>query len=272
MHLPSFGAHIHNDLSFVLFNILCSQLCCNLPRRALDQVDAHFLRNIAPLDLHTPPQLMHTGACYVVCCEPSLEMLPQMFDRVEVWRLRWPSQHLDPVVFEPFARDQRGMLGVVILLEINFAHVQPVISERLEKLAAEDRYVQLRIHTAVDATRVANTSSCHATPKHQVPTSKFDRASNMLCRERATRSFPDPFASVGAQAIDLCFVGENDAFPVVHSQVLVPQNKIEALANMRWQKTWLLLLHGNLHPGAFQSPTHGIDANVYIRGISELLA
>ena len=83
----------------------CFQHCSNTPRHALNQVDTNLHRNIVPLDFYALPQLINAGGLGVICSEPSLEVLPQMLNWVEVRRLRWPFQHLDTVVFKPFSSD-----------------------------------------------------------------------------------------------------------------------------------------------------------------------
>src|SRR5262245_50250053 len=102
-----------------------------------------------------------------------------MFNLIEVWRLRWPFQNLNFVIFEPIAGDTGDVFGIVVLLEDNFAHVQLVVSKRFKKLVIEDLSIKLRIHRTIDATRTADAFGCHAAPKHKASTTKLDGAFNM---------------------------------------------------------------------------------------------
>ena len=115
----------------------------NTPGHALDEIDARLLWDLLPLVLHTLPQLVDAGRLGLVRCELSLEVTPQMLDRIQVWRLRRPFQHLDLVVFEPLTGEMGGVLGVVVLLEDDFFLLQLVELEGPEELVSEDVRVEL---------------------------------------------------------------------------------------------------------------------------------
>src|SRR5262249_18548458 len=57
-------------------------------------------------------------------------------------------------------------LGVVVLLENDFVHVQPVVSERFDKIVTEDLRIELYVHAAINTSRVAHALGCHTAPKH----------------------------------------------------------------------------------------------------------
>src|SRR5215813_6965849 len=66
------------------------QHCSNTPGHTLDQIDAHLCWDLVPHGLHTFPQLMHAARLCLVRRELSLEVMPQMLHRIQIWRLRWP--------------------------------------------------------------------------------------------------------------------------------------------------------------------------------------
>ena len=116
--------------------------------------------------------------------------------------------------------------------EDDHARVQLIILEGSEEFVTGDMRVRLCIHTSVDLACVANSLGRHASPNHQTSTSKLDRALNMLRCEPICRYFPHPLAPIRAQTIDISLFGPNDALPVFHSPVLVPQCEFEALTDV----------------------------------------
>src|ERR1700731_1278101 len=62
----------------------------NPSRHALNQVLTHCSVNLVPLFLHPLPQLQYSSSCFFILSKPPLEVIPQMFNRIEVWGLCWP--------------------------------------------------------------------------------------------------------------------------------------------------------------------------------------
>src|SRR5690242_3268151 len=67
---------------------------CNTLGHALNEIDARLLWDIHPLVLYTLPQPIDVGRRGFGFGELLLEVSPQMLNWIQIWRLRWPFQHV----------------------------------------------------------------------------------------------------------------------------------------------------------------------------------
>ena len=88
-------------------------------QHAINEFPAFFLRCLIPYLPSSFPKLLHTGRDPLVVRKLSLEVFPQMFNRVKVWRLWRPVQDFNYCILEPLLYHPGCMLGVIIMLEDN---------------------------------------------------------------------------------------------------------------------------------------------------------
>ena len=65
-----------------------------------DKVKEHIWRDFGPFLYADPFKILHILGFALINCP--LQLSPQVFDWIEVRRLRWPWQNIDFVVTEPF--------------------------------------------------------------------------------------------------------------------------------------------------------------------------
>src|SRR6266536_6584926 len=76
--------------------------------------------NFVPLLLCPLPQLYHPTRWPLILSQLHLEMSPQVFNGIKVWRLCWPRKDLETIAFKPGPGLLADMLGVIVLLEDDF--------------------------------------------------------------------------------------------------------------------------------------------------------
>src|SRR3954449_12628510 len=97
------------------------------PRHTLNQVLTHLWVNCIPLLLNSLPQFQNTRWWCFILCKPSLQMRPQVFNWIEVWRLCWPLKTLHFMVLEPLLGLFACVFGVIVLLEDDVAGILAII-------------------------------------------------------------------------------------------------------------------------------------------------
>src|SRR5699024_5477583 len=130
-------------------------------------------RNFVPLSLDSLLELVDTLRLCFVTVEPSLQVVPQVFDWIEVRSLCRPLQDLNPVILEPPTCLGEGMFGIVVLLEDDLPPLKAVVVKSHKRLVVQDAAVKVGIHPSVYPTRVADPSGSHASPHHQGAATKL---------------------------------------------------------------------------------------------------
>src|SRR3954466_2631159 len=73
-------------------------------------------------------------------------MSPEVFSRVEVWRLGWPKHDNVFMVFKPLGGLLGLVFGVIILLKNNISHLLTPILKTLLEFILQNLSVELCIH------------------------------------------------------------------------------------------------------------------------------
>src|SRR5215468_3469368 len=89
------------------------------PRHRSDQPKAYAFINGVPNVLNLLPKLVKPLSWWEVF-ELALDVIPQMFDRIQVWRLCGPRHSVDSIGLEPFLDPGGGVTRGIVLLEDNF--------------------------------------------------------------------------------------------------------------------------------------------------------
>ena len=71
-------------------------------RHAFYKVLADLWSNFIPLLYHSLPQFMDSFGWCIVLLKVTFEMMPEVFNRIQVKRLSRPLQYLNIIVFKPF--------------------------------------------------------------------------------------------------------------------------------------------------------------------------
>ena len=69
---------------------LCFDHCCNPPRHTFNQILTHLWLYFLPFHLHPLPQLQYPCRCPLILSQLPLEVIPQVFNGIEVRRLCRP--------------------------------------------------------------------------------------------------------------------------------------------------------------------------------------
>src|SRR6267154_1353079 len=91
---------------------ICLDNCLYAPGHTFYKTLAYFWWNSIPLINQSIPQFM----CSLLE-KLSFEIVPEVFNGIEVWRLCWPYQNFNIIVFKPLFGLPRGVLGVVVLFK-----------------------------------------------------------------------------------------------------------------------------------------------------------
>jgi hypothetical protein len=94
---------------------LSLQHSCKPPRHTPNQILTHLCINLVPLLLHPLPQLQYPFWFNLILPQPPLDMIPQVFNGVEIWRLCWPWEDIEIIILKPTLGLLAGMFGVIIL-------------------------------------------------------------------------------------------------------------------------------------------------------------
>ena len=223
----------------------------------LDELQTLLRGDGFPHRLQALPQLVLVSWLGFVLVQLALDMEPQVLNRIEVWRLRWPLQDLDFVVLEPFLGGSGRVLGVIVVLEHNVPHFHAVILQGRKELVIQNTPVQLGVKAIVDFAHVAHALRRHAAPNHQRPTAMLDSRRDMVVPERFPVGAPAVLLPVGPLEVDFSLVRPDNAHPVLHGPVLVLAGKGQSRLAMLLAQQRLLALGSDLQPCAAKNPPYG---------------
>src|SRR5260370_8055884 len=115
---------LEKKILILIFGIatFCVKHCLNSPRHAFNQILTNRWFYLLPLLLKSIPQLMNTTGRFFILPKPFLDMIPQMFNWVEVWGLRGPPHDCKSMVFKPVFSLFPGMFWAIVLFEFIFSH------------------------------------------------------------------------------------------------------------------------------------------------------
>src|SRR4051794_38573561 len=88
-------------------------------------------------------------------------MSPEVFNRVEVWRLGWPKHNNVFLVFKPLGGLLGLVFGVIILLKNNIGHLLTPILKTLLEFILQNLSVELCIHSPINL-------APYPTPSHDI--------------------------------------------------------------------------------------------------------
>ena len=77
-------------------------------RHTFHQFPTIRLRNFGPLLLCILPEL--SFVFWLSCPNSGLQIVPHIFNRIEVWITRWPVHDINPIVFKPLCEQVRRVL------------------------------------------------------------------------------------------------------------------------------------------------------------------
>src|SRR3954462_3723123 len=130
-------------------------------------------------------------------------MSPEVFNRVEVWRLGWPKHGNVLMVFKSLAGLLGLVFGVIILLKNNISHLLTPILKTLLEFIFQNLSVQLCIHSPINLASISHPFPCHTPPHHQGPSSKLQSSFHQSIIESLSFLFPHPLLSICPQMINL---------------------------------------------------------------------
>ena len=105
----------------------CSFDGLNPAWHALDEVLTHRGRDFVPNILNPFPELGNPSWRLTVPCQKTLKMRPEVFDRIQIRRVRGLHENHVLVVLKEPACDLSRVLGVVILLKNHLLWMDAVV-------------------------------------------------------------------------------------------------------------------------------------------------
>ena len=124
------------------------------------------------------------------------EVLPEVLNGIEVWRLCWPWQNLNVVVFEPLFGLFAGMLGVIVLLEDSVRGSFAKMTDAVHHVFVQNGCVEVSIHPAIHPAAIPDPCLCCAPSNHQQTPSKFERALHQSVCEALSWQFVGPLPPI----------------------------------------------------------------------------
>src|SRR6266487_4292313 len=175
---------------------LCLQHSCNPPRLTLNQILTCLCINLVPLLLHPLPKFQHPTWCHLILSQLPLEVIPQVFNGVEVWGMCWPQEDLEIMVFKPSLGLLAGVLGVIILLEDDITCRFPIVADDGLNIFLQNLDVEIPIHPPINFSGMPNSIPKHAAPHHQRSTTKLLSHLNQPITQVLSCLFPDPLPPI----------------------------------------------------------------------------
>ena len=109
-----------------------------------------------PLHLNPFPQFMGSIGKVFMLCKTSLETTPEMFNRIQVWRLCRPNHCPEFLLIQPALDQPAGMLRVIILLKDDVRRIETKILQGLLELILQNLEIEVPIHPTINLASKAN--------------------------------------------------------------------------------------------------------------------
>ncbi len=138
------------------------------------QVCTHLRRDFVPLLFADPLQVIKVSR--LTFDNSNLQLPPQIFYGMKVWRLARPLQDLNVLFFEPLLCCLGRVFWVIVMLE----YPSTTIFNALAGFNALALMVHGPVHRPFDAVQLSCPLSRKTPPKHNVSTSMFDGGDGVL--------------------------------------------------------------------------------------------
>ena len=148
--------------------------CSYPPRHTLHQIPANISRNLVPFLLCPLPKLQNPLRWCFIICKPSLEVMPKMFNGIEVRRLCRPLHDSHLMLFKPVLGFLAGVLGVIVLLKNDVLRIFTKPVNAFEQIILQNVHIELTIHPPINPAHFSNPIPWHTPPEHDMTTSKLD--------------------------------------------------------------------------------------------------
>src|SRR4051812_34880123 len=123
-------------------------------------------------------------------------MVSQVFNGIEVWRLCWPWENCDMMVFKPSLSQCRAVLGVTILLENDVVGSFAVKIEAGLKVVIQNPGVELCIHPPINPDCISSPFPHHTAPHHHRSSTKLHCPLHRPIAESLSWLLPSPFPTI----------------------------------------------------------------------------
>src|SRR5215471_10001124 len=165
---------------------LCLYHCCNSPRHTFNQILTHLWLYLLPFHLHPLPQLQYPYRCPLILPQLPLQVIPQVFNGIEVRGLCRPWYNLESMVFKPSGGLLGLVFGVIVLLEGDGGGIFSIEGKTFLEFILQDLGVKLPIHPPINLACISHPLPQHTAPHHQRPTPKL----NSLLHQPITQALP----------------------------------------------------------------------------------
>ena len=144
--------------------------CCNPPRHALNQILTHLWLYLVPFHLYSLPQLQNATRCPFILPQPLLQVIPKVFNGVQVRRLCWPQEDLDILGFKIIGGHLGPVFGVTILLEDDGGGILAIEGKAFLEFILQDLGVEICIQLPPIACSPTSSEIHHQTSQSPSPT------------------------------------------------------------------------------------------------------
>jgi len=198
------------------------------------------------------PVLSCAGHLGRILAELLFQVLPEVFNGVEIWGLCRPKE-VSPILLCEALGGQislgklGGVLWIIVLLENIRVLVDTIVLHSLHEFILQDLNIQLCIQTTINFGDKTRPFPCHAAPNHDVSTSMFD------CRQNPSgvnvrcwylgippRLHPNVLLAIRMKSVDFGLICPDHSLPILHSKFLVLACKLQSGFPVLFSKHGLL--------------------------------
>ena len=146
------GSLDDNQLYLLVLGVfpLCLYHCCTPSRHTGYQILHHLLWYLIPFLFNPIPKLMYFSRWFFIVIKLSLEVIPNIFNGIEVWGLCWPYKYPKIIVLKPPFGQFWGVLRVIALLEVDIFYLVIIILQGFEELIPKDLCVKVSLHPTIN--------------------------------------------------------------------------------------------------------------------------
>src|SRR5271168_1164128 len=140
---------------------------------------------------------MHSFGWYLVFLKFTLDMVPEVFNGIEMWGLSRPVNHNNVVILKPTCGQPGGVFWIIVLLKIPLPLFHIQLLKALHYSFLQYFTILLCIHLSLHLYKLSHTIPAHTTPYHKViPSSMLDCGCSGSIRYGFTSFFPHIHLSI----------------------------------------------------------------------------
>src|SRR5258707_11379663 len=98
----------------------------------------------------------------------ALDIIPEVFNGVQIRRLSWPPEYLNIIIFKPLFGPFGGVFGVIVLLKVSLSILHLQLFKAFQHSMVQNLTVLLCIHLSLHLYQHSNSIPTHTAPYHKI--------------------------------------------------------------------------------------------------------